>query len=489
MWRGSINLLKESVKTKVLALASRGFRELSEAIKKRSDVLSDEIIMLAGALNYFVEDESRVSKLGHALELALDAAVDVKHNAVNYNELITHWIMEGHLDHANCMEKAYLMGHDILMELIDRGMLRMEEDNMIALEAATLKMNECDNHCRKFSRLANLGLASILKDEERKVFERIIPGDRKSLKHSFRKSRTSKFLPFLIRDSKKYLPFLIRDSKTFPFSNSKMEKLLVLVLVLVLRGSYLLEDCSHIAKLKALTVLEISDATYLEEIPDGLFNEVPQLRSLNLPGLAIKLLPSSVSNLTALRRFILRQCSCLVELPRLNKLEKLEVLDLSQCTSLTKIQNKRFNSQLKLQVLDFSGTKIEKPPIVKFLKDLTQISLKGCKCLTLLCSLKGLSSLKIVDLSGAVMIEEINDNFFEGTNNLKVLYLSYAKIQCLPSCIGNPCDLRLKGCSSLENFPSTTALINLESLDLSNATSLTEIQDKSFEHLLESLLS
>ncbi|XVE90022.1 hypothetical protein DITRI_Ditri20bG0043000 [Diplodiscus trichospermus] len=509
-------LLKESVKTNVRT--SRCFRKLSEAIENRSNVLPDEIIMLAGALNYFAEDKSR---LEDALELALDAAANVqvpflqyaydmlpndciincfwhcwyffsKHTGVNYNELITHWIMEGYLDHANCMEKAYLMGHDILMELIDRGMLRMQEDNMIAVEAAILNIN--DHRGRGFSRLANLGLASILEDEERKVFERIIPGN--SMIETLGGDKKEETVSSLIIDGShlcrevpetffqakqnlKVLAIFNPRLKTFPFSDSKLERLLVLVL----RGSYLLEDCSHIARLKALTVLEISGATYLEEIPDGLFNEVPQLRSLNLSGLGIKLLPSSVSNLTELRRCILRRCSCLEELPRLDKLEKLEVLDLSECRSLKKIQNKCFKSQLKLQVLDFSETKIEKPPIVKFLKDLTRLSLKGCKCLTLLRSLKGLSNLKIVDLSGAVKVEEINDDCFEKTDNLSILDLSYTKIQCLPSSIGNLCDLKLKGCSSLKNLPSTTALVNLESLDLSEATSLTNIQDESFEHL------
>lgn len=516
----ALSLLKDSVKSKVWAF--QGFGELSMAIKERSYVLPDEIMMLAGALNYFTKDKSQqVSQLAPALELALDAAANAnipllqyaydmlpndciincfwhcwhflgKHRGVNYNELITHWILEGYLDHADCMEKAYEMSHDMLMELIDRGMLRMQEDNMIAAEAAILDID--DRYCRGFSRLANLGLASVLEDEERKVFEGITPGDSmiKTLGGDTKEERISSLLIdgshlcreipetfFRAKQDLKVLAIFNPRLKTFPFSDSKMEKLIVLVL----RGSYLLEDCSHIAKLKALTVLEISGATYMEEIPDGLFYEVPQLRSLNLSVLGVRLLPSSLSKLTELRRLILRQCYCLEELPKLDKLEKLEVLDLSGCTSLRKIQDKCFKSQLKLQVLDFSETRIEKMPIVKFLKDLVRLSLKGCKCLTLLRNLKGLSCLKIVDLSGAVKIEEINDDCFEKTDNLRVLDLSYTKIQCLPSSIGNLCDLRLKGCSILENLPSTTALVNLESLDLSEATSLTKIQDESFEHL------
>ena len=63
---------------------SLGVKELSKAIKKRSNVLPDEIIMLAGALNYFAKDKSRVSELGHALELALDAAANVQTPLLQY---------------------------------------------------------------------------------------------------------------------------------------------------------------------------------------------------------------------------------------------------------------------------------------------------------------------------------------------------------------------------------------------------------------------
>ncbi|OMO84481.1 NB-ARC domain-containing protein [Corchorus capsularis] len=513
------SLLIESFKGRVLA--SESFMKLSAAIRRRSNVLPDEIIMLAGALNYFAKDKSRASELGRALESAVDAAANVqtsllqyaydmlpsdcmincfwhcwhflsKHRGVNYNELIAHWILEGYLDAADNMEMAYEMGHHILMELIDRGVLRMQEDNMIAIEAATLKI--IDHHCHGFSRLANLGLASVLEDEERKVFERIKPGNSmiKTLGGDKKEEAISSLvidgshlcreLPETFFQTKQHLKVLAIVNprlKTFPFSDSKMENLVVLVL----RGAYLLEDCKHIAKLKALKALEISGATYLEEIPDGLFNDVPRLRSLNLSALGIKVLPSSVSNLTELRRLIVRQCSCLEELPKLDKLVMLEVIDVSQCTSLKKIQDKCFKSQLRLQVLDFSETKIEKLPIVRFLKDLTRLTLRGCKRLALLRFLKALPKLKVVDLSGAVRIEEINDDNFENTENLSVLDLSYTRIHFLPSSISNLCHLKLKGCSNLQNLPSTNKLGDLESLDLSGATSLRNIQDVSFEHL------
>ncbi|KAK0601958.1 hypothetical protein LWI29_029074 [Acer saccharum] len=47
------------------------------------------------------------------------------YGGVHYNELITHWIMEGYFDPFDHIEKAYQVGHLVLMELIDRAMLKM----------------------------------------------------------------------------------------------------------------------------------------------------------------------------------------------------------------------------------------------------------------------------------------------------------------------------------------------------------------------------
>ncbi|XXG52942.1 hypothetical protein AAC387_Pa03g1132 [Persea americana] len=68
--------------------------------------------------------------------------------------------------------------------------------------------------------------------------------------------------------------------------------------------------------------------------PDSYFNHMCSLRVLNLSSTNIKSLPNSVSNLKNLHALILKWCRDLKEVPSLEKLEELRVLDLSG----TKIQ-------------------------------------------------------------------------------------------------------------------------------------------------------
>ncbi|GLT37838.1 hypothetical protein SLA2020_121250 [Shorea laevis] len=56
-----------------------------------------------------------------------------QHSDVHYNELITHWILEGFFNPVDDLGKAYEKGHHILMKLVDFGILRMQEDNTVVL--------------------------------------------------------------------------------------------------------------------------------------------------------------------------------------------------------------------------------------------------------------------------------------------------------------------------------------------------------------------
>ncbi|GKV53727.1 hypothetical protein SLEP1_g60244, partial [Rubroshorea leprosula] len=187
-------LLKENVCNNVAKHSS--FNELSKAIVQRSNVSPASIIVLAGALNEFTEPKSGVCKLSAALKEAIDieeahdsggAAHSVEaagsdketdgkmlvcsghdtlpnavmvncfwhswqcfctHGAVHFNELIAHWIMEGYLDPRDSMEQAYHKGHSVVMQLIDQGLLKIQEDNIVAVEGAAVNMIDC--HCRDF---------------------------------------------------------------------------------------------------------------------------------------------------------------------------------------------------------------------------------------------------------------------------------------------------------------------------------------------------
>ncbi|XWS49484.1 hypothetical protein CRYUN_Cryun12cG0007500 [Craigia yunnanensis] len=518
----AVSFLKEKVGNNVSKHPR--FETFCVAIKDRSKVLPAQIILLAEALNHIAKDGSE------ALERAFDSALNIlqhadkddpipllhftyeklpddcmidcfwhswnflgKHGGVQYNELITHWILEGHLDLAAGVKKAYEKGYHVMMELIDRGMLKMQEENLIVLEGATLTLD--DHSCRGLFETSNLGLASMLEGDNRKVFERMAPADGMIKTVSVDKkgesvtsllidgSHLCKEVPdtfFQAKQNLKVLALFSPRLTSIPESLSKMENLLVLVL----RGCYLLNDIECIKNLKALIALEISRSPFLKKMSEALFANMPQLQSLNLSAIGIKSLPLSVSNLTELRRLILRKCSFLEVMPKLVNLKKLEVIDLSGSSSLIKIQEKSFKSLEKLRVIDFSETKIEKLPIVQTLKHLTLLLVRGCDHLSGLRSMKHLPSLKVLDVSGAIRIKEIYYDCFDDTDNLRILDLSKTEIRFLPDSLGKHlCDLRLKDCSKLEKLPRTTALTDLQSLDLSNAYGLQKFPDEFFEHL------
>ncbi|XP_022738423.1 putative disease resistance protein At4g19050 [Durio zibethinus] len=503
-----------------------GFEILRHDIEKRSKVLPVQIIMLAAALNHIAEDgpEARVRAFDTALDILKqadkddpipllhftyemlpgDCVIDCfwhswnflgKHGGVQYNELITHWILEGHLDLAAGVKTAYEKGYDIMMELIDRGMLKMQEDNLIVLEGATI--NLWDHRCRELFETSNLGLATVLEGENRQVFERMAPADGMMRTVSVDKkgesvssllidgSHPCREAPdtfFQAKPKLKVLALFYPRLTSLPKPISEMKNLLVLVV----RGCYLLKDIKYIENLKELIVLEISGSPFLEEMSEELFACMSKLRSLNLSALKIKSLPSSLSNLTELRRLILRKCSFLESLPKLANLKNLEVIDLSGSSSLIKIQEKSFKSFKSLRFIDFSETKIEKLPIVQTLENLKILLARGCDRLFGLRLMKYLPNLKVLDVSGAIRIKEIYFDCFDHTDNLSVLNLSKTGIRFLPDSLSkNLLDLRVQGCSKLEKLlsPKEEDLKKLESLDLSDSSSLEKFPENFFENL------
>ncbi|KAA3460365.1 Nbs-lrr resistance-like protein [Gossypium australe] len=493
----TLELLKYKVDVSV---CPEEFQKVFEAFQ-RCRRKPAEILMLAGTINYIAKDKSGELKAAleaaaNGLEQLLRFAYDKergnsmidcfwhswnflgKHGGVHYNELITSWIMEGCLNHTNQIDKAYLEGHDVLMKLIDYHMLKLQEDNIVVVEGATREMNKS---CRRgYLGTADPGLASVLKDIDETDLEEIAPAD--GMMRTVCGDKKEKMVSSLLIDGSRLCRevhdaffgakenlnllaiFYPRLKSPEELSISRPEKLLVLML----RGSYLLENVNIVEKLKALTVLEISGSrAWTIKLSDNFFHEVSRLRSLDLTGAGFESLPDSFSELTELRRLILRQCSSLTQLPKLAKFSKLEVIDLSECTSLKKIQEKSFGKLEKLKVINFSHTKIEKLPIVKTLRNLTILLLKGCSELSAMRMLKQVSSLKILDLSGATNIKEIRYDCFEETENLRELDLSETQIQYLPPEIGNLQKLRLKGCKLLRNLPELSGHKRLEELELS----------------------
>ncbi|KAG6621201.1 hypothetical protein I3842_Q029200 [Carya illinoinensis] len=368
-----------------------------------------------------------------------------KHGAIDYNVLIFSWILEGYFGSVDHIKQKYEEGHRVLMKLMGCGLLKMLEDNLVIMEELVLPILDCRRV--GYEQRSVLGLARVWKGfgtlapsdymirtptkEDKYISTLLIHGSRLS-----RAEPETFFKPMLGLQN---LAIIDPSFKSLPPSLSEMEKLQMLVL----RGCDQLQNIDDIQQLKSLIVLEISDACFLENIKDDLFEQMTNLRSLNFCGVPIKTLPSSLCKLSQLHWLILRRCSSLESLPSLKAHTNLEVLDLSGSTSLLKIRDKTFSHLKKIQFLDFSHTSIKRLPFLcnlGNLENLTRLLLHDCKLTTL-------------------------TSFT--SDKLKILDLSKTEIKSLPSDFGN--------------FP------NLELLDLSYTSKLVKIPENAFENMLNNL--
>ncbi|GMY29953.1 putative disease resistance protein At4g19050 [Fagus crenata] len=441
------------------------------------------------------------------------------HGGVHYNELIACWIMEGYFGPVDHIEKAYKEGHCVLVELIDRHLLKIQNDNVVVVEGLALTVLDfCQDG---YIGTSSLGFASVFEGSKWQGFGRITHADGmiKTLCNHVKWDKVSTLLIDGSRLCKEVTDTFfepMRGLEVLALFNTTIKSLpsnlsaMVNLHLLVLRGCDLLENVDQIKELENLTVLEISGATSLIKIPNDFFDKLLKLRSLKLSAVQIKSLPSYISELSELRWLNLKGCSSLEELPRLKKLTNLQVLDLSDAIELRKMKDKTLKAHIKLRMLDVSQTKLDRLPFLKNLGNLTQLSLRYCKCLTRLPSLKSLSKLQFLDLSGSPILKEIQDESFPSMGSLKSLNFSKTAVRHLPSNISSLPNLEFLNLSDacsfdkiedniseplrclfnldlsntkINNLPSLSNLGNLQILNLSGCSALTEIRDQSFEHL------
>ncbi|KAF3451587.1 hypothetical protein FNV43_RR07682 [Rhamnella rubrinervis] len=517
----SLTLLEERIMESIRF--SPRFEHLSSAVMEISEDIPAIIITIAEVLNYIGRDgswacssETILDEAGHNGKeaacitrllccwydmLPKNIMIDcfwhgmqyfLRHGGVHYNELITHWIIEGYFGCYDQIQKAYEQGHDVLMDLIDCGMLRKKDDNMVIMEQPFFSLSH--HRCSGFNGTASLGLANVFEDDEWEGFGRITQADGmiKSLCGGKNWAKVSTLLmdgSCLSREVPETFFQPMQGLQVFAIFNPRFRSLPLLsptmgkLTVLVLRGCDLLENIDDIHELANLHVLEISGAASMNVIPSGLFEKLLKLRGLNLSEAKIKSLPPSLCNLSQLRWLVLRQCSHLETLPSLKELPNLEVIDLSGAVSLKSIKDKNFPPLKKLQMLDLSKSKIDRLPFLHSLENLTGLLLSGCECLTRLPSLKTLPSLQILNVSGARDLKEMKDDSLENKVGLQILDLSGTAINQLPSNISSLSYLHLRDCSLLVKLSCTEALKDLKVLDLSGASALVEIEDKSLNHL------
>ncbi|KAJ4822656.1 hypothetical protein Tsubulata_037605 [Turnera subulata] len=508
----SLALLNENVAKS----CSSGSPELFPTIVQMSQGLPSAIILTGEAINYFKPHDSWEQTLESALKmtdgyeppekdasLLLNCVCDMlpsdetclincfwhctlffpKFGGVHYNELIAHWIMEGYFDPISHVEEAYEKGHSVLKDLLDRGILQIQDDDVVIMDGAL--QNVRDQRREGYGGTSGVGLISL--DGGWNGFGRITPTNG-MIKTLCSDKKVEKISTLLIDGSHLWrkisqnffqkmnqLEILAVFDANLSYLRQSLSQFIKNLAVLVLKGSNILLNIDQISELEGLTVLEVSGASFLEEIREDFFKKLTKLQSLNLSRSRVTKLPSTLANLSKLRFLILRKCLCLETLPTLKALTNLEILDLSDVNSFIKLapQDKNLSMLKKLQTLDLSNTEITSLPILSNLPELRRLLLRGCKKLYRPSKLEQLPSLQILDLSDAATLKELNIDSHKGR----------PPAGPTASSVANLSELYLSGCSALEELPSTVNFTRLKILDVSGASKLEKFKDESFSHL------
>ncbi|XP_076920170.1 putative disease resistance protein At4g19050 isoform X2 [Bidens hawaiensis] len=559
----SYKILKENLESQ----SSKKAENLETRLHKKAESLGKEFIdkfeidlpgkaiLIAKALNYFCSDASRVSIIEKELSeapktynllskllcnmhdvLPIGVLKDFKWRGnhfyrdsgyVHYSELITYWILEGYLGDGR-MTTLYQKGHNVVMQLIDCGVLKLQEGGYVFMDHLPIDVKDL---YQSVDQNPNLGLATVIRSEEeglgsithnngklktkgrKKADDKASGKDDKSPEKDDKtsgkddkasgkddkssgkddKSSDKDRATFLLdgtsfRDSE--ITDCIKSEKNLkvfglfyptitklPLELEERERLRVLVL----RGCEYLREVKGVS-LKAVEVLEISGGLTLRRLNSSFFKNMFQLKSLHLSGLQMVSLPQAIYNLQNIQWLIVKDCPRLKKLESISKLGKLIVVDLSGNTSLETL-DKNFLKFEKLQTLNLSKTRVPTTPLLKNRKELTHLFCRGCPELVRLRGLTALSSLQTINLSGSKFFEEFHDSSLESLTSLITLDLSETKIDRLPSNISKPRYVYIKSCPELQRLPYITSFENLEVLDLSGSTNLADIDPKFFDDM------
>ncbi|KAJ8766892.1 hypothetical protein K2173_011070 [Erythroxylum novogranatense] len=326
----SLSLFETRAKFQVPECLSKAKQDILE----KSKDIPAAIIVIAEALRYIAQHSSKEWTLKKAFERACETVDDGVRDIFRcgYDMLPSSELK------SCCWYSRQLfenMGHRVLMEFIDRGMLKIQEDNIVTMEKKALEVT--DDRVHGIGSTSNLGLANIYDEGEWNSLGKIVLAD--GMIKTVCNPKSWKRLSTLLIDGNKLSegsPDFFHNLKelkvlavfqprfrSVPSSLSKMEKLEVLLL----RGCEMLDEVQVISNLKSLAVLEISDASSLREIGFNIFDNMSNLRSLNLSRVQIASLDSPTKEHRTLRWLILKECSSLKAVPTLTLFENLEVLD------------------------------------------------------------------------------------------------------------------------------------------------------------------
>ncbi|KAH7514219.1 hypothetical protein FEM48_Zijuj11G0065600 [Ziziphus jujuba var. spinosa] len=315
--------------------------------------------------------------------------------------------------------------------------------------------------------------------------------------------------------------------------------------LLILRHCTCLEKLPSLTKFHKLEVLDLFGASSFKEFGDGELNSLLNFKMLDVSHTQIEKVPV-LNNFRALTQLSLRNCKSLNNLRKLKDSSGLQILDLSGATSLIEVRNESLNEKKALRILDLSRTKISSLPsnlsslsslevldlshmscfdktekrkhgeqeieneidkidfdelkclrhlnlsntnVKKLLSlaglsNLRELLLMNCQSLEKLPKMEGLKRLEILDLSGSCLLGgSTPDMAFGSFGCLRRLNLSKTKVQKLLSLSDSLCELLLKDCELLKELPNMETLKRLEKLDLSGASSLEMIPERSFSQM------
>ncbi|XP_052300476.1 disease resistance protein RPV1-like isoform X3 [Citrus sinensis] len=248
-----------------------------------------------------------------------------------------------------------------------------------------------------------------------------------------------------------------------------------------------------IKPLKTLKVMKLSHSKNLIKTPNSI--EVPNLEVLDLEGCTrLHEIHSSLLRHNKLILLNLKGCTSLTTLPGEIFMKSLKTLVLSGCLKLRKFPHVGGSMEC-LQELFLDETDIKEMPLsIEHLSGLVQLTLKDCKNLSSLpVTISSLKCLKNLKLSGCSKLKKFPQ--IVGMEGLSELYLDGTSITEVPSSIEllpglellnlNDCKnlarlprsinglkalktLNLSGCCKLENVPDTLRQVeSLEELDIS----------------------
>ncbi|MYB22522.1 MAG: leucine-rich repeat protein [Chloroflexi bacterium] len=190
--------------------------------------------------------------------------------------------------------------------------------------------------------------------------------------------------------------------------------------------------------LSGLQVLDLSD-NQLTTLPEGVFTDLSGLRTMDLHSNSLAALPAELfDGLSELQTLNLRS-NAMTALPVdvLDGLASLEDLDLSSNYELTALPEGVFNGLSSLLNLDLSAnTSLTELPVDLFegLSGLEHLDLSSSYRLIALPEdvFDGLSSLRSLDLHQSHTLSELPEDVFDGLSNLEELDLQSITITSLP---------------------------------------------------------